>query len=136
MRNVVPDMLEQVDAHRLRRNLFYLSKDPLPYRKLNVTVPGHDQNTLYQADAWITAQLRDYGYSVEREDCPVQAFGFDENRPRQHAYALPPPDAPVYTAYNLYAKKVGRRFPEEIILLLAHKDSQSWIDSPGAYDNG
>lgn len=25
--------------------------------------------------------------------------------------------------------------PAEIILLVAHKDSQSWIDSPGAYDN-
>jgi Zn-dependent M28 family amino/carboxypeptidase len=35
----------------------------------------------------------------------------------------------------LYAKKVGVVHPEDIILFLSHKDSQSWVDSPGAYDN-
>jgi aminopeptidase YwaD len=45
------------------------------------------------------------------------------------------PEDPWYTAYNLYAAKRGRSHPGDIILVLAHKDSQSWIDSPGANDN-
>jgi hypothetical protein len=133
--DAIKDRLAQVSAERLREHLFYLAKEPLPFRKLNYTVPGHEQNTLYEADAWIEQQLLAAGYAVEREGVPVQAFGFDAAKPRRHAYARPAPDAPWYTAYNLYAKKTGRRRPEEIILLLAHKDSQSWVDSPGAYDN-
>ena len=38
-------------------------------------------------------------------------------------------------AYNVYAERRGKTRPDEIILLLAHKDSQSWVHSPGAYDN-
>lgn len=45
------------------------------------------------------------------------------------------PEDPWYTAYNLYTERKGRSKPQEIILLAAHKDSQSWIDSPGANDN-
>ena len=45
------------------------------------------------------------------------------------------PEDPWYTAYNLYAEKKGRSHPDEIIVVLAHKDSQSWVDSPGANDN-
>jgi len=134
--DIVPDLLSQVGEENLRRNLFYLSKDPLPFRKLNYTIPGHAQNTLYEADAFIEGQLRSWGYEVAREACPVQAFGYDETKPEHHRYAPPAPDAPFYTAYNLCAKKVGRKQPDEIIVLVAHKDSQSWIDCPGAYDNG
>ncbi|MFI5269790.1 MAG: M28 family metallopeptidase, partial [Chloroflexota bacterium] len=124
-----------VSAERLRENLFYLAKEPLPFRKANYTVPGHRQTTLEEADAWLAAQLRSSGYAVEREGVPVQAFGFDATKPKQRAYARPALDAPWHTAFNLYAKKAGRQHPEEVILLLAHKDSQSWVDSPGAYDN-
>ena len=42
---------------------------------------------------------------------------------------------PWYTAYNFYAEKRGQAHPGEILLVLAHKDSQSWVDSPGANDN-
>ena len=66
----------------------------------------------------------------------MQAFAYDETKPLHHRYARPAPDAPFYTAYNLYAGQIGKSRPDEIILLVAHKDSQSWIDSPGAYDNG
>ena len=48
------------------------------------------------------------------------------------------PEDPWYTAYNLYGKKVGQERPQELLVLEAHKDSQSWIEgyAPGAYDNG
>lgn len=133
--DAIREQLTQISAERLREHVFYLAKAPLPFRKLNYSVPGHEQNTLYEADAWIAEQLRASGYAVEREGVAVQAFGFDAAKPKQHAYARPAPDASWYIAYNLYAKKLGRQRPEEIILLLAHKDSQSWVDSPGAYDN-
>jgi len=45
------------------------------------------------------------------------------------------PEDPFYTAYNLCAEKKGRAHADEIIVVVAHKDSQSWVDSPGANDN-
>lgn len=129
-------LLEGIEEERLRASLFHLSRDPLPYRKLNYILPGHTRSTLEEADAWIEAQLQSEGYRVEREGCPVRAFAHDPEKPLRHRYAPPPPDAPVYIAVNLYAERTGEQVPHEILLVLAHKDSQSWIDSPGAYDNG
>jgi hypothetical protein len=124
-----------VDAESMSSNLYYLAKDPLPYRKLNFTLPGHEKNTLYEADDFIAGKLESWGYSVQREGVQVQAFRRDTRKPKQEQYSPPKPDDPWYTAYNLYAERKGRSHPEEIVLLLAHKDSQSWVDSPGANDN-
>jgi hypothetical protein len=132
----IPGLLAQVTEANLRRDLFHLAKDPLPFRKANYTLPGHKRSTLDEADAWITKRLRSCGYKVEDDICEVQAFGCDLKKPRHHTYARPAHDAPFFTVRNLYAKKTGRRCPKEIIVLVAHKDSQSWVDSPGAYDNG
>ena len=112
--------IESIDQKRLKDDVFYLAKDPLPMRKLNLTLPGHEKNTLYEADDYLTAQLEACKYKVQREAVRVHAVGQAE---------------PWYTSYNLYAERLGRTRPKEIILLLAHKDSQSWVDSPGAYDN-
>lgn len=131
----IPGFLAQISEENLRRSVFHLAKDPLPFRKVNYTVPGHTENTLDETDAWIESQLRIWGYSVEREACEVQAFGCDVTKPRHHTYAPPPPGAPFHKVHNLYAKKAGRHHTQDIILLLAHKDSQSWTNSPGAYDN-
>jgi aminopeptidase YwaD len=65
----------------------------------------------------------------------VQAFRRDSTKPKHAQYARPMPEDPWYTAYNLYAERRGRSRPGDIILVLAHKDSQSWVDSPGANDN-
>ena len=65
----------------------------------------------------------------------MRAFNCDASKPKAHQYASPAEESPWFTAYNLYAKKPGTVHPEEIILFLSHKDSQSWVDSPGAYDN-
>ena len=124
-----------VDTERMSKHLFYLSKDPLPFRKLNFTLPGHDKNTLHEADDYLAGKLESWGYRVEREGVAVQAFRRDTSKPKHAQYSPPRPEDPWYTAYNLYAEKRGRSRPEEIIVALAHKDSQSWIDSPGANDN-
>jgi hypothetical protein len=131
----IPALIAQVDVQRLRADLFYLSHDPLPFRKLNYTRPGQDRCSLYEADDFIQARLEGYGYRVEREGCQVQAFRCDPAKPIRHQYAPPLPEDPWYTAYNLYAKKLGTTFPDEIVVVISHKDSQSWVDSPGAYDN-
>jgi hypothetical protein len=131
----IRDRIGAVDTHRMTKHLFFLAKDPLPYRKLNFTLPGHAKNTLYEADDYLSGQLESWGYRVEREGVRVQAYRRDTSKPKQHQYSRPVPEDPWYTAYNLYAEKRGRTRPKEIIVVLAHKDSQSWIDSPGANDN-
>ncbi len=133
--STIRGLIQAVDPERMSRNLFHLAKDPLPYRKLNYTVSGHAKNTLHEADDFLAGNLESYGYRVEREGVRVQAFRRDTTKPKHAQYSRPMPDDPWYTAYNLYAEKKGRSYPAEIILLLAHKDSQSWIDSPGANDN-
>jgi len=128
-------LISTVDPDRISKHLFYLAKDPLPYRKLNLTLPGHEKNTLYEADDYLAGQLEAWGYRVEREGVQVQAFRRDTTKPKQAQYSPPKPEDLWYAAYNLYAERKGSSHPERIIMVLAHKDSQSWIDSPGANDN-
>ena len=106
-RTLFPTGLSRVGPEQLRRNLFYLSKAPLPYRKLSYTIPGHATNTLYEADDFIQRNLESWGYSVEKEGVQVQPFGCDTSKPKALRYAPPASDALWYTAYNLYAKKQG-----------------------------
>lgn len=130
------DLIQEVEEPRMRENLFYLAKDPLPYRKLNYTLPGHEKNTLYEADDFIQGQLESWGYAVEKEEVQVQAYRCDTAKTPKSSWHSPPlPEDPWYTAYNLYAKNTGSVHPDEIIVVISHKDSQSWIDSPGANDN-
>jgi hypothetical protein len=134
--DIIPDLIRQVDEARLRRDLFYLSKDPLPFRKLNYTRPGQTKSTLDEADDYVQAQLEACGYLVAREAVRVQAFRCDSSKPKAHQYSPPAPEDSWFVAHNLSARRVGRTHPDEIVVVLAHKDSQSWVDSPGAYDNG
>jgi hypothetical protein len=131
----IRSLIGQVDSERMSKNLFALAKDPLPFRKLNLTLPGHEKNTLYEADDYISGRLESWGYRVEREGVQVQAYRRDIRKPKHAQYSRPMPEDPWYTAYNLYAVKKGRSHPGDIIVVVAHKDSQSWIDSPGANDN-
>jgi len=133
--DLIPCLIRQVRGQRLRESLFYFADDPLPLRKLNYTLPGHAKSTLEEADDFIQGQLESWGYAVQREGCLVQAFRCDVTKPKVHQYGTPRPDDRWYIAHNLYARKTGSTHPDEIILLCAHKDSQSWVDSPGAYDN-
>ena len=128
-------MLDHVSAGRLRRNLFYLCSDPLPFRKANYTQPSRSINSLSEADDYIRNQLEAAGYEVATTSHRVQAFRCDELKPVHHWYSQPEPDDPWYDVANLEAARAGCDHPEDIIQLIAHKDSMSWIDSPGAHDN-
>jgi len=135
MSDPIPELIQQLDISRMREMLTYLAADPLPFRKLNYTIPGHEKPTLYEADDYIQGQLESAGYAVEREGVQVQAYRCDVTKPKSAQYSAPAPEDPWYTAYNLYAKKTGSTHPDEIIVVISHKDSQSWVDSPGANDN-
>lgn len=135
MSDVIIDLMQQLDVSLIRARLFHLAQDPLPFRKVNYTIPGHGKHTLDEADDCIQAELQSFGYTVEKEGVPVQAFRCDPSKPKSSQFSPPRPEDPWYTAYNLYAKKTGREQPDEIIVVVSHKDSQSWVDSPGANDN-
>jgi len=134
---MIRDALAGVCATRLRQDLFYLSQDPLPFRKVNYTRPGQSLCSLDEADAYLCAQLEAAGgWRVSRTGYRVQAFRCDSTKPLHHWYSKPAPEDPWYDACNVEAVKAGKTTPSEIIQLIAHKDSMSWIDSPGAHDNG
>jgi len=125
----------RVNKSKIQKGVYYLSSDPLPRRVLNWSVPGHTMSSLEEADAWISAQLKKYGYRPLYDSTKVRAFGRDTLKPVHHQYATPPADAPFYTARNVIAEKKGSKHPRQVIVIIAHKDSQSWIPSPGANDN-
>ena len=132
---MIRDVLQQVSGERIRRDLFYLCRDPLPFRKVNYTRPGQSVNSLAEADVFIRGQLESAGYGVTTTTYRVQPFRCDSTKPLHHWYSAPEPSDPTFDAANLEATRPGCTRPEEIIQLIAHKDSMSWIDSPGAHDN-
>lgn len=135
MPDPIAALLDAVDAELIRQRLHYLAHDPLPFRKVNYTRPGQSKCSLDEADDYIQAQLEACGYAVEKEPVPVQAYRCDATKPKSCQYSPPLPEDPWYTACNLYARKAGSELPEEIIVVISHKDSQSWVASPGANDN-
>ena len=133
---MIRKVLERVDPEQMTANLFSLCKAPLPRRCANFTLPGHARSTLDEADDFICSRLESWGYQVRREEVQVQAYRCDKTKHRQAQYSPPLPEDPRYTVCNLYATKDGSTTPDEIIMAVAHKDSQSWVGSPGAGDNG
>jgi hypothetical protein len=133
---MLQDLLKAVSLARLRCDLFHLAGSPLPFRKVNYTRPGQSLASLDEADAYLQAQLQGAGWEVRRTPYRVQPFRCDCTKPLHHWYSAPAPEDPWYEACNLEAEKPGSASPDEIIQLIAHKDSMSWIDSPGAHDNG
>jgi hypothetical protein len=132
---IFKSLSSKVDIERIRKGVYYLSQDPLPRRVLNWSLPGHTLSSLEEADAWIVKQLTSKGYKPETDETKVRAFGRDFSKPIHHQYARPADDSPWFTAHNILASKKGTDYPDELIVILAHKDSQSWIASPGANDN-
>ena len=132
---MIQDILQQVSADRLRSDLYHLCRDPLPFRKVNYTRPGQAVSSLTEADAYIRGRLEAAGYAVTTSTFRVQAFRCDSTKPIHHWYSRPDPSDPFHDASNLEVTRLGSSRPGEIIQLVSHKDSMSWIDSPGAHDN-
>lgn len=131
----IEQIISTVSTQRIRRDIDALAGPPAPRRTLNVTRPGAARCTLYEADAYLTGQLRQAGYAVQRLGMHVQAFRRDRGKSLHHQYAPPEAGDRWYIAYNLVAEKPGTAASDHVIITVAHKDSQSWIASPGANDN-
>ena len=123
-----------LSAERIHDDLFFLSGE-LPRRTVNLTRPGSSEHTLAEADRYLREQLNAAGHRVDSVTHRVQPFRCDRSKPMHHWYALPAEEDPWYEVTNLAVTLTGSSTPEEIVQLVAHKDSQSWIHSPGAYDN-
>jgi len=131
---IISELIHKTNIQNISQLLFHLSKDPLPCRTLNFTLPGHLKSTLHETDDFIKEKLEIYHYQLETEAVPVQAF--QPVSTVSHGFRKPFPTEPWYTAYNLYAKKQGTVSSNEVIIIVAHKDSQSWLEgAPGAHDN-
>ena len=131
----IPEILARVDEERLREIVFGLA-GALPCRTVNHTRPGQTRSTLDEADDYVESLLDSWGYRVERECVPVQASRCDLSMPKAHQHSPALAGDPWYAIGSLYAHRTGSVRPDEVILLTAHKDSQSWMyPSPGAYDN-
>lgn len=128
-------LASKVSTSRIKKGVYYISNDPLTRRVLNDTLPGHDLSMLEEADAWIIKQLSKHGYKPQTDETKVRAFGRDITKPKSAQYARPADNAPWYTAHNIIAERKGTENPDDLIIIVAHKDSQSWIASPGANDN-
>jgi hypothetical protein len=131
----IRDELQRVSAERIRRDLFHISRNPLLYRAVNQKRPGQARNTLEETDDFIRGELESAGYSAVSTTHRAQAFRCDRTKPLHHWYSTPDPGDPFFDVTNLEVMRAGRDKPQEIIQLLSHKDSMSWIDSPGAHDN-
>jgi len=125
----------KVSSDRIRKGVHYLAEEPLPRRVLNWSIPGHSLSTLEEADGWIIRQLKGSGYKPFTDETKVKAFGRDLTKPLPKQYAPPAADSPWYTARNIFAERRGKKYPDDYIIIIAHKDSQSWIPSPGANDD-
>lgn len=132
----IKSCLNRICATRMSDDLSYLCDHPLKYRKANYVRPGGGANSLDEADTYICQQLEAVAYRVMKTKHRVKAFRSDKSKPLHHWHSAPEPSDTEYTVQNLEATKTGRTQSDEIIQLVSHKDSQSWIDSPGAHDNG
>ena len=130
--------LAAVSRQRMKEDLFALSQDPFTFRTVAYTAPWHARNSLDETDQWLEERIRQCPQAfLAVKPNRIQCFrcSFDPQLPRGRWYAPPLPEDPWYDGRNLVATLPGNERPGEIIYLLAHKDSQSWINGPGAHDN-
>ena len=130
-----PELLEAVSCDRLHHDLFYLCRDPLPFRTVSYTIPWHTKNSLDEADDFIAAEMRKYSDHVSMIPYKLKPFRCNSSKPLHHWYSTPLPEDPWYDANCIEVILPGTKYPDEIIQLVSHKDSMSWINSPGAHDN-
>ena len=128
-------LLEAVSQERLRSDIFTFCREPFSFRTVLYTVPWHTKNSLLEVDDYIAAEMRKYTDQVKLLPNKVRPFRCDSSKPLHHWYSSPQADDPWYDANNIEVVLPGTDKANEIIQLVSHKDSMSWINSPGAQDN-
>lgn len=128
-------IISSVKEENLKKTVFYLCRDPLPFRTVLYHVPWHEKNSLEEAGDFIAGEMRKLELEVNVINTRVRPFRCNPSRPLHHWYDSPRESDPWYDAANIEVVIPGTEKPEEIVQLVSHKDSPSWINSPGAYDN-
>lgn len=128
------ELLNLVSIERLRHDLFYLCRDPFTFRTVMYTAPWHTKNSLDETDDFISAEMSKYA-KVNMIPYKLRPFRCDSSKPLHHWYSSPLPDDPWYDAHCIEVIIPGTEKADEIIQLVSHKDSMSWINSSGAQDN-
>ena len=131
----VTDIISRVEPENLRKTIFYLCRDPLPFRTVLYHRPWQEKNSLEEAGEFIIGEMRGLGAEVNVIPTRVRPFRCNPSRPLHHWYDSPREADPWYDADIIEVVIPGTETPEEIVQLVSHKDSPSWINSPGAYDN-
>lgn len=131
----IKKIIDQVSTENLKKHLFYLSRDPLPFRTVLYHRPWHEKSTLQETDDFIVEEMKKLGVEVNVYPNKVRPYRCNPAKPLHHWYDSPHEDDPWYDAANIEVVIPGTEKPEEIIQLMSHKDSPSWINSPGAYDD-
>ena len=129
------ELLNSVSQERLRKDLFAFCREPFSFRTVLYHLPWHEKSSLQELDEFIAAEMRKYTEHVTLLPNKVQPFRCDSKKPLHHWYSKPLPDDPWYDANNIEVVLPGTDKADEIIQLISHKDSMSWINSPGAHDN-
>lgn len=128
------EILNGVSIDNLKHDIFCFCRDPFSFRTVKYTIPWHTKNTLDELDEYLAGEMKKYA-KVNMLPYRLQAFRCDSTKPLHHWYSAPLPDDPFYDANCIEVVIPGKKYPDEIIQLVSHKDSMSWINSPGAHDN-
>ena len=128
-------LLSQVSLENLRRDLFHLCRDPFSFRTVTYTAPWHTKNSLDETDDFLVERLRALGTSPRVIPNRVRPYRCEEKKDIHRWYSFPYTTDPTYEARSIEITLPGDECPDEIIQLIAHKDSQSWLNSAGAQDN-
>lgn len=128
-------ILEKVSSERLHDDLFSFCRDPFSFRTVTYTIPWHEKNSLDELDDFLVAEISKYPVRVKRIPYKLKPFRCDRNKPLHHWYSSPKEEDPWYDGNCIEVVMPGSDKADEIIQLVSHKDSMSWINSPGAHDN-
>ena len=107
------EILERVSLDRLRHDLFYLCRDPLPFRTVSYTIPWHTKNSLDEADEFIAGEMRKYAPEVNLIPYKLRPFRCDSTKPLHHWYSSPREDDPWYDGNCIEAVIPGKKHPEK-----------------------
>jgi len=128
------EILNRVSIDNLRHDIFHFCRDPFSFRTVKYTVPWHTKNSLDELDEYLAGEMKKYA-AVNMIPYKCRPFRCDSSKPLHHWYSAPLPEDPYYDANCIEVVIPGKKYPDEIIQLVSHKDSMSWINSPGAHDN-
>lgn len=128
-------LLNAVSEERLNHDLFYLCRDPFSFRSVTYTIPWHTKNSLDEFDGFLEGEMKKYSSHVRMIPYKLRPFRCDSSKELHHWYSAPLEEDPWYDGNCIEVTLPGTEHPDEIIQLVSHKDSMSWINSPGACDN-